>query len=107
VELGQKVQKPLAIFQEDILHSPRFLGVRNKNLEDVERLVLDVLALISEQVHRQLEVFRGVNICQHDIVICAVEQNFAEELDGLSLGNVVGGDKERVVSRKKLRCVKM
>ena len=43
-----------------------------------------------------------IDIGGHDVVVGAVEQNLAEELDGLPLGDVVLRREERVVARKEL-----
>lgn len=64
------------------------MGICNENLEDVEAFVLDHLAVVLEQVHAKLEVLAAVDVFGHDVVICAVEEDFAKELDGLAFCDV-------------------
>lgn len=42
------------------------------HLEDVERLELNVLALVSERVHDNLEVIRAGYVTGHDPVVCPI-----------------------------------
>lgn len=42
------------------------------HLENVERLELNVLALVSERVHDDLEVIRAGYVTGHDPVVCPV-----------------------------------
>ena len=56
--------------------SERHLGplwpVLSTDLENVERLELDVLALVPQRIHNYLEVLRTRDIPCHDPVICPV-----------------------------------
>ncbi len=45
---------------------------------------------------------RGIDVCGHDVVVCAVEEDFAEEFDGLPFCDVVVGGEEGVVLREEL-----
>ena len=74
-------------------------------LEHVKCLVLYVFAFISQQIHSQLEMLGRVDIRQHDIVVCSVQQYFTQQLDRLPLGYIVGGDEQGVVSHEKLQSV--
>ena len=47
----------------------------------MERLKLYVLALIPEQVHHHLEVRLVRDIARHDIEVCPVEQDLAQQLE--------------------------
>jgi hypothetical protein len=47
----------------------------------VERLKLNVLALVSQKVHHHLEVGLVGDVPCHDRVVCAVEQDLAKELE--------------------------
>jgi hypothetical protein len=73
------------------------------HLEDVEGFELDVAALVAQEVHHHLEVRLARDVARHDLVVCPVEDNFAEQLDRLALGDVVGREDERRVRRKELR----
>jgi hypothetical protein len=77
------------------------------HLKDVKRLELDVLALVPEQVHHHLEVVLLRNVPRHDVVVGAVEQDLAQQLEGLPLGDVVGRLEKLVVGRKKLWSVSL
>lgn len=52
-------------------------------------------------------MFGRVDIRQHDIVVCSVQQYFAEQLDRLPFGHIVGGDEQGVVSHKELQGVRV
>lgn len=64
------------------------------NLEHMKRLKLDILALISQQVHHHFQICVIGNIPGHHVEICAVEENLAEELKRLPLCDVVAGHDE-------------
>lgn len=64
------------------------MGVCDKDLEDVEAFVLDHFAVVLEQVHAKLEVLAAVDVFGHDVVVCAVEEDFTEEFDGLAFCDV-------------------
>lgn len=51
------------------------------NLENVERLKLDVAALVAEEVHYQLEVGFVRNVAGHDVEVRSVQKNFSKELE--------------------------
>ncbi len=57
------------------------MGVCNEDFEDMEAFVLDHFTVVLEQVHAELEVLATVDVFGHDVVICAVEEDFSEELD--------------------------
>lgn len=74
------------------------MGVGDKHLEDMEAFVLDHLAVVSEQVHADLEVLAAVDVGGHDVVVGSIQEDLAEEFDGLALGDVRGGlDEDGVV----------
>lgn len=56
----------------------------------MERLVLDVAAAVTQQVHHQLEVIFVRHEAHHDGIVTAVDHELCEELDRLPLGHVVG-----------------
>jgi hypothetical protein len=65
------------------------LGPHNlTNLEDVEAFVIDHLSVISQQLHDDLEMFARVHVLRHDIVVCPIEQDLAQELDRLALRHI-------------------
>ncbi len=45
---------------------------KNTNLEDMECLKLDILALVSEQIHHHLQIRLIRNVPSHYVEICAV-----------------------------------
>lgn len=51
------------------------------NLENVERLKLDVPALVAEEVHYQLEVGFVRDVPGHDVEVRSVQKNFSKELE--------------------------
>jgi hypothetical protein len=97
-EMRQEVEQLLAVHDEDLLHGNRLVGVRNKDLEDVEALVLDHLAVVAQQVHADLEMLAAVHIRRHDVVVRPIQQDLAQQFDGLPLGDVaVRLDQDAVV----------
>lgn len=54
----------------------------------MKSLIIDHLPVVPQQLHDDLEVFTRVNVLCHDIVICSIEENLAEKLDGLPFCNV-------------------
>lgn len=63
--------------------------VTEANLEHMEGLELNVLALISEQIHHHLQIRFICDVPGHDVKIRAIQENFPEELQRLSLRHVV------------------
>lgn len=69
----------------------------------MERLELDILAPVLEQVHHDFEVLLVGNVPSHDFKVCPIEQDLAEEFERLPLCDIVGRlDQERVL-REELR----
>lgn len=68
----------------------------------MKSLKLDILALIPQKVHHHFQIRLAGNVPRHDIVIGAVQEDLAEELEGLALGDVVGGEDEGVVHVEEL-----
>ena len=60
----------------------------------MEGLKLYVLALVAEEVHHHFEVGVVGDVARHDVEVGAVEQDLAEKLEGLALGDVVVGEDE-------------
>lgn len=79
------------------------INQKNTRLEHMERLKLDILALVPQQVHHHLEVPLARNVLGHDVEVGTVEQDLAEEFDGLPFRYVVGGADESGEGGKKLR----
>ena len=61
------------------------------HLEYMERLELNILALIPQKIHHHLQIGVVGDVPCHDGEVGAVEQDFAEKLERLAFGNVVGG----------------
>lgn len=87
-EMRQEVEQFLAVHEQDLLDGDGFVRVGNKDLEYVEPLVLDHLSIVSQEVHTDLQVLASVDIRCHDIIVRAVEEDLAQELDRLSLCDV-------------------
>ncbi len=95
VEVLQERQKFLLVAPQNRLDLRWLLRVRDEDLEDVECFELDILTLVTEEIHHQLQVRLRSNVSSHDSEICAVEQDFSQQLQRLPLGDVVlGVDKE-------------
>ena len=57
-------------------------------LEDVEALVIDHPPVVPQQLHDDLKMLARIHVLRHHAVVCSVEQNLAQQLDGLSLRHV-------------------
>jgi hypothetical protein len=68
----------------------------------MERLELDVPALVPQKVHHHLEIRVVGDVARHDRVVCAVEEDLPEKLERLPLGHVVGREDEGVVHGEEL-----
>ena len=64
------------------------------DLEHMERFKLNVLTLIPQQVHHHLEISLASNVSSHHIEVCSVEQNLAQEFQGLAFRHVVFRENE-------------
>lgn len=89
MELAQEDEELLLVAAENGLDLRGLLGVRNKDLEDVECLELDVAALVAKHVHHHLQVRLVRDVPRHDVEVGAVEQDLAEQLERLPLRDVV------------------
>eukprot|EP00613_Pedinella_sp_CCMP2098_P074985 CAMPEP_0171914654 /NCGR_PEP_ID=MMETSP0993-20121228/13067_1 /TAXON_ID=483369 /ORGANISM="non described non described, Strain CCMP2098" /LENGTH=164 /DNA_ID=CAMNT_0012549289 /DNA_START=189 /DNA_END=680 /DNA_ORIENTATION=+ len=63
--------------------------VRHENFEHMERLELDVLALVDEEVHHLPQVVLGRNKAHHHTEVCAVEEELRKKFEGLPPGEEV------------------
>lgn len=59
------------------------------HLENVERLELNVPTAIAQEVHHQLQISLRRNVPRHYRVVCAVQENLAQELQRLTFCHVV------------------
>lgn len=73
------------------------------HLEDVKRFELDILTTIFEQVHHHLEVVLVGDVARHDLEVGSVEQDLAQQLERLSLRDVVGRLHQQSVRAEELR----
>jgi hypothetical protein len=58
----------------------------------MESLKLDIFTLIPEEVHHHLEVSFTCDVSRHDTKVCTIEEDLAQELEGLAFGNIVVGE---------------
>lgn len=73
------------------------MWVGDKHLENMKALILDHFPIIPQKIHTYFQVFAAVHICRHHAIVGTVQQNFAEELDGLALCNVAIRLNERII----------
>lgn len=95
--MREEGEELVAVHEEDLLDGDGLVRVGDEDLENVEALVLDHLAVVAEEVHADLEMLAAVNVGRHDGVVGAVEEDLAEEFDGLAFGDVAVGLDEDVV----------
>ena len=75
--------------REDLGDLGRLLRVRDKDLEDMEGLDLNVSLLRAQDHHDRLQVQRIGYVLDHDLEILALEQELAQQLQRLPLEHVV------------------
>ena len=101
-EILQERHHLLSVHAHD-LEDPLVLGrLGDKNLEDMERLILDHATVVAQEVHCAFEVFRIISVLHHEVVVHAVEEDVGQKLDGQALDDViVAADQEGVVAVKE------
>ncbi len=77
MKILEENQQLILIPSEDGFDLRRFLGVCDKYLEHMERLELNVLASITEEVHHHLKVGIVRNIARHDAEVGTVQKYLA------------------------------
>lgn len=55
----------------------------------MERFKLDILALISEEVHHHLKIPLVRDVTGHDIEVCPVEEDLPQEFERLTFRHIV------------------
>jgi hypothetical protein len=96
-EMGEEAEELVTVHEENLLDGDGLVGIGDEDFEDVEALVLDHLAVVTEKIHANFEVLATIDVICHDGIVGAVEEDLAEELDGLTLGHVAVGLDEDVV----------
>jgi hypothetical protein len=81
MEILEENQQFIFIPSEDGFDLRRFLGVCDEYLEHMERLELDVLAPITEEIHHHLEVGIVRNVTRHDVKVGTVQKYLAEKFE--------------------------
>ena len=89
MKVRKELDESFSIADEDVENGLWFVGIGDEDFEDVEGFELDVAAPIAQHIHHQLEVLRIGNILGHDGEIMTVQQEFPQELERLSLRDVV------------------
>jgi hypothetical protein len=68
----------------------------------MKSLILYHFSVVSKEIHASFQVIAAVNICCHDIIVGAVQQDFPKQLDALSLRHVgVGLDQNLMISAEE------
>jgi hypothetical protein len=78
MEVLEENEKFLFVPPEDGFDLRRLLGIRDKYLEYMEGLKLNVLALVTEEVHHHLEISIIRDVTCHDAKVGTVEKDLAE-----------------------------
>jgi hypothetical protein len=78
VEVLEENKQFLLVPSKDGFDLRRFLRIRDKYLEYMESLELDILALVTEEVHHHLEVNVIRNVARHNIEVGTVQKYLAE-----------------------------
>ena len=81
VEILEENKQFVLIPSEDDFDLRWFLRVCDKYFEYMERLKLNVLALITEEVHHHLEVGIVRNVARHDAEVGTIQKYLAEEFE--------------------------
>lgn len=89
MKIRQEPQQLVLVTTQDRRDRWWFMRICDKHLEHVERLELNVLALVPECFHYQSQVFGRRNVSRHDRVIASVQDDLAEEFERLSPCDIV------------------
>jgi hypothetical protein len=54
----------------------------------MEPLIVDHFPVVSQQSHDDLEMIARIDVLCHNIVVCPIEQNFAQQFDRLTLCDI-------------------
>lgn len=81
MEILEENQQFILIPPEDGFDLRRFLGVCDKYLKYMERLELNVLAFITEEVHHHLKVGVVCNIARHYVEVGTVQKYLAKQFE--------------------------
>lgn len=96
-EARQELEELFTVHQQDFLHGDGLVRVGYEDLEHVKALVLDHLAVVTQEIHADLEVLAAVDIGRHDVVIRPVQEELAQEFDRLPFCDVARGLDEDVI----------
>lgn len=102
MEVGKKLNETFPIADENVEDGLWFVRICDEHLEDVESLELDVATPVPQHVHHELEVLRIGNVFRHDGEIMTVEQEFPQQLERLSLRDVIFRIQQGLVLSEKL-----
>ena len=87
---------------EDLEHGGAFIGIGHEDFEDVESFVLNHSSMVTQQLHAQFEVLALRHVGGHDSVIGAVEEDLAQQFDGLPFSHVrVRVEEETIVEAEE------
>ncbi len=103
MELGQKVNQLILIPQQDIQDGFWLIGIGHEHFEHVEGLKLDVASLLLQHVHHELEVVGIGNIFGHHREVVPVEQELAQQLEGLPPSHIVVTVQKPLILHKHLK----
>lgn len=81
MEALQECQKLVPVSPKNSFNLRWLAWIRNKDLENMKRLELDVFALVSKKVHHHLQIALVRNVLCHDVEVGAVEKDFSEQLE--------------------------
>ena len=77
--------------------------IRQADLEHVECLELDILALVPKEIHHHLQIRLARDIPGHHVEVRTIEQDLAEELERLALRDVIVRENQCDERREELR----
>lgn len=89
LEVAQELHQLGLVLQQDVQHRLSLVGICDKHLEDVECFKLDVSAVVSQQIHHQLQVLGSTDVLGHDGEVVSIQKEFPKELQRLPFGDVV------------------
>jgi hypothetical protein len=81
VEVGEEGIEFLFVFREDLGDWWGFVGIGDKDFENMEGFELNTLALILEKHHHQLQIGRITYVLRHDVEVGTIQQQFTQKLE--------------------------
>ena len=66
----------------------KYIMLVREYLEDMKPFILDHFAVVTKQIHTDLQMITSVNVLSHNIEVDSIQQELSKQLDGLALCDI-------------------